>query len=948
MVCYGPPSAGPVVPSSQPLDDEDGFARARFAFNSACKHNTVFASDGSEADLDVAIDLLRRAMALFAHHPNDRLYVLVNLGNSLHHRYRLSKKLADAEEAVDIFRHALIECSADHPLRRYVVDSFDCTSMDLCLWMTHMFHYQQGKNLDFLEEATAIARETLGIMSGVSDDPDGRPRWLSRLVLMRLVKFGHTGDPRIIDEAMDLSREAISLTPVGHPRRAFVLTTFASTISYELETRGSPPTLVDIPTLDHATFLLEEALTYRPKGHEDRGDVLTFLADMVKYRAQITPSVQARENLLALRKETLDECPPGHFQRHQALYALAEELIEPSPYPPSPEDLELAASCSTEAWEMMKDGHPARFMASYCLSYVHLHKGEYGAAIDCLSRMIEDNLGNVKDRMAHALILVSELQRHLAFGEAKFTPDAIDGLLQVYSSLLQLPPRMAFRSLNIQSRLRQVTTWETLARDAALTALRVGKPELAIEYLEQGRASFWSQSLHLREDFDQLPDHLSQELVTLSRALEEGSFGPDQPELSMERVSERFDALVEEARKLPGLTRFLMSDTYPELARTANSSNAHVVVLLPGEQNICHAIIIGRDGACTWVPLPGLTPQELGKYAVSMKHASLSYRREMPQRDGQLRLMMVKKSRRPPESGNVVLTELWHSVVKPVVTALNLRKSAGRDRPRVIWVPTGPFAFVPVHAAGVYAEDERHCCSDYFVSSYAPTLSALRNAQKKLRPIQRSTSKILLAAAPSPYDPEWQFLPFTKQELADIDAVVPDEAFLTLPREDDASHGDDCGARVPTILRELPNATILHLACHGYQDPKNPLASGFLLRDEMLTIAKLMPISLPNAFLAFLSACETAKGDTNQPDQTVHLAAAMLFAGFKSVIATLWSMGDMDGPLVARTVYEELFRGDSEHLDPRIVPYALDAAVQKLRDIDPNPSRWAPYIHIGC
>lgn len=217
-----------------------------------------------------------------------------------------------------------------------------------------------------------------------------------------------------------------------------------------------------------------------------------------------------------------------------------------------------------------------------------------------------------------------------------------------------------------------------------------------------------------------------------------------------------------------------------------------------------------------------------------------------------------------------------------------LQRAAGRDRPRVIWIPTGAFAFVPVHAAGLYGEGTRDSCADYFVSSYAPTLSGLRNAQKKLKPIPRDATKILLAAAPSPYDPEWQPLPYTTHELAEIDSVVPRDAFLCLPPEDDASNGGECGARVRTVLEELPNATILHLACHGYQDPKNPLASGFLLRDEMLTIAKLMPTSLPNAFLAFLSACETAKGDASQPDQAVHLAAAMLFTGFKSVIATLW------------------------------------------------------------
>jgi CHAT domain-containing protein len=49
-----------------------------------------------------------------------------------------------------------------------------------------------------------------------------------------------------------------------------------------------------------------------------------------------------------------------------------------------------------------------------------------------------------------------------------------------------------------------------------------------------------------------------------------------------------------------------------------------------------------------------------------------------------------------------------------------------------------------------------------------------------------------------------------------------------------------------------------------------------------------MDLDLKDAFLAFLSACETAKGDKEQPDQTVDLAAAMLFVGFRSVIATMW------------------------------------------------------------
>lgn len=91
-----------------------------------------------------------------------------------------------------------------------------------------------------------------------------------------------------------------------------------------------------------------------------------------------------------------------------------------------------------------------------------------------------------------------------------------------------------------------------------------------------------------------------------------------------------------------------------------------------------------------------------------------------------------------------------------------------------------------------------------------------------------------------------------------------------------------------TALEKLPETSILHLASHGVQDHNNPLDSGFLLRDDKLTISQLMPLPLPHAFLAFLSACETAKGDGEQADQAVHLAATMLFAGFKSVVGTMW------------------------------------------------------------
>lgn len=58
-------------------------------------------------------------------------------------------------------------------------------------------------------------------------------------------------------------------------------------------------------------------------------------------------------------------------------------------------------------------------------------------------------------------------------------------------------------------------------------------------------------------------------------------------------------------------------------------------------------------------------------------------------------------------------------------------------------------------------------------------------------------------------------------------------------------------------------------------------------------------------------------------------------------------MDDVDGPEVARTVYTELFQSGANMLDGEDIPYALDIAVQKLRERGLSASRWAPYVYIG-
>jgi hypothetical protein len=57
-------------------------------------------------------------------------------------------------------------------------------------------------------------------------------------------------------------------------------------------------------------------------------------------------------------------------------------------------------------------------------------------------------------------------------------------------------------------------------------------------------------------------------------------------------------------------------------------------------------------------------------------------------------------------------------------------------------------------------------------------------------------------------------------------------------------------------------------------------------------------------------------------------------------------MNDADGPKMAQWFYEALLENETIELDD--IPYALDAAVQKLRESGAPPRRWATYMHWGA
>lgn len=220
---------------------------------------------------------------------------------------------------------------------------------------------------------------------------------------------------------------------------------------------------------------------------------------------------------------------------------------------------------------------------------------------------------------------------------------------------------------------------------------------------------------------------------------------------------------------------------------------------------------------------------------------------------------------------------------------------------------------------------------NYVVSSYTPTLSAL------LSPLPSTPFSGILAVGQESTS-NMPRLPGTVAELAKI--REKSTGFLV-------TQLDGHLATPAAVLAGMEEHSWVHLACHATQDTTNPIQSGFYLHNGMLDLASITQKPLKHAELAFLSACQTATGDESISEEAVHLAAGMLMAGYRTVIATMWSIGDKDAPVVAEKVYEYLLEGGKP--DARRAAVAVHKATAHLREKVGMEefAKWVPYIHIG-
>ena len=274
---------------------------------------------------------------------------------------------------------------------------------------------------------------------------------------------------------------------------------------------------------------------------------------------------------------------------------------------------------------------------------------------------------------------------------------------------------------------------------------------------------------------------------------------------------------------------------------------------------------------------------------------------------------------------------------------------------RIWWCPTGPLAFLPIHAAGIYVRGvgmPNQCLSEFAVSSYIPTVNALLKTAEPNPVEKRGDVPAGMLVVSQPNTPKMTPIPHAADEAKRISKQFEDRRISSITLS-------DASGTVEGVLNAMKSFSSIHLACHARQNTTSPLKSSIYLHDGPLELSEVMKKKLPGSDFAFLSACQTSTGNQSLPEEVVHLAAGMLAAGYQSIVGTLWSIIDEHGADIAEYFYESLLdnvmseaEGPKTRIDSAGAARALQHATQRFRKqfsylLEDSLLVWVPYIHIG-
>jgi len=860
------------------------------------------AATDDPADLDAAVAAGEEAVAWLPPGRPERAGYLVNLASALGSRFQRSGDWTDLDGAVERSREAIAETPDDHA--------------DLPGWWNNLglilqVRFERTGRLADADEAVMLARRAL---AATPADHAKRPQYLINLAATLRVRFHHTGDLADLDDAVEAGQEAVAALPETHPERGGYLSNLSNALRARFDERKDPDDM--IAALDAA-----ERAVAATAGGGDRAKYLSNLSSVLLSLVEHDPAARDRlDAAVAAAAEAVQTAPAGHPDRGRYLANLGNALITRG----RPEDLARAVDVTAEAVRTTPLDDPDHAGFLFTAGQAQYSADPSGGVPEAWRAAARSRTGLAADM---------RLRAAWAWGDAAATAGDADDAAAGFATAVALLPVLAWRGLDRAVREQHLWRWSGLASDACAWTLRTGDPRRAVELLEQGRSITWNQVVQTHADLT-AARAAAPELVARLDELRAALDAParvtdlDTPTVldreriaqAQRRLAEEWDEIVDRIRGIDGLETFLATVPYEQLA--AEAAQGPIVVINLSRYGCC-AVALTKDDPLV-IDLPELTRAATAERANALLQTRLTAERERT-------FATLRAANRALLD---TLAWLYDTVVAPVLAALApMLDGAVGDamQPRIWWCPTGPLTMLPLHAVGHYAADRTDTLLDQVVSSYLPTIGALHRA-RAAGPAAPARALVVDQSAPRHgLDP----LPFAAQEAHRVRQRLPEGMDLS-----------GAAATADAVLAGLADHPWAHLSCHGGQHLTEPASSALYLHDRPLTVAEIARHRFPGGQLAYLSACETSTGGVRVLDEAMHLSAAFQVAGFRHVIATLWTIIDDRSMAIADEVYAALTAEGAP--DAAEAARALHGAVARLRARYPHaPLLWAPYIHSG-
>ena len=305
------------------------------------------------------------------------------------------------------------------------------------------------------------------------------------------------------------------------------------------------------------------------------------------------------------------------------------------------------------------------------------------------------------------------------------------------------------------------------------------------------------------------------------------------------------------------------------------------------------------------------------------------YTPEVKPEDLKKKVLAVRKQITSGESGAPLtknLCSLYDMLIAPIEGELASVKT-------IAFIPNQILYYLPLQALAKKLPDGK---IRYLIEDKEIVYLTAADVMRAVQPPDPGKSKNGMVAFGNPTGAD---LPAAEAEVKSIATVFPDTEVFS-----------GAGVTKEAIKnQQLFDKRIVHFATHGKLDSAKPrdsylqLASGGEPGTDKLSVREIWRLPMKKVEIVTLSACETALGD-KEPDggEITTLAEAFATAKVRTVLASLWSVGDESTKEFMVAFYKELAAGASKTAALQRAEIALMKNPKFAR-----PLYWAPFVLMG-